>query len=452
MAENDQVYEVPPHDTEAEGKVLAACMVDPYALPVVAELLRPAQCYAEAHRWMLEGMLALYAAGKPTDAVHLGGWLNDCGRLQQLDKGLGYLMEVLAVGAPTNVRPYAMRVEALWRLRELQARARAALAGSYGAGQEASAYCERTAQAFHELAYLPGSTGELEPLKGPLTAAFARIQEAAAAGRTLLGYATGLERLDRMTGGLHAGELFILAARPGKGKSSAALQWAVAVAEAGHTVPFFSLEMPKDQLAMRAACLVAGVDVSRWRLGALTPADWAKLAPAVAHVAALPLYVDDTAGLTVMGLRARLRRLVAECARAKRPAPAVCMVDYLQLVHATPGAARQGREREVAEVAQQLKEVAKEFAMSVVAPCQMNRAIEQGGRRPRLSDLRESGNIEQAADAVCFIHEAEGDWDVYEFVVEKQRNGPTCVIKALFSKQYTRFDNLVDGEYEVRHG
>ena len=439
-------YRVPPQDMDAEAAVLSAVMTDPNALPVVAEILEPRHMYSEAHRRSLEAAFALASANLPTDVVQVAGWLRDADRLQQVG-GMAYLTQLLnAAPVCANVRPYAMRVQALWRLREVQAAALRVLAESYSAGQEASAFCEKAAQAFHALAYVPGSAGELEPIGGPVKDAFSRLMAAASEGRSLLGLPTGLDRLDRVLGGLQAGELAILAARPGRGKSAAALQWSMHVAALGHAVAFFSLEMPKAQLAMRATCVAAKVDVSHMRTGTVSPAEWQRLTPATVAVAALPLHVDDTPALTAMGLRARLRRLCAELARARRPPPKLAVVDYLQLMHSTAAANRQGRERAVAEIAQDLKEIAKEFNIAVVAPCQMNRAIEQGERAPRLSDLRESGNIEQAADVVIFIHETK-DRNVVQFVVEKQRNGPNAIVQARFQREFTAFHNIAEDEY-----
>ena len=329
-------------------------------------------------------------------------------------------------------------------MREMQRRAHRAIAEGYVAGQDADGYCERTAQAFHELAYVPGASGELEHVRVALAEAFSRLEKAQKVEGRLSGLPTGPRRVRRHPGRTvrRRAHGFGCSTRQGQVGSGVAVGASRGVV--GHPAVFFSLEMPKHQVGMRAACVVGGIHVGHWRNCMLTPVEWTKAAAAAAKVHEMPLYVEDTAGLTTMALRSRLRRFQAEQARRRGPRIKLVVVDYLQLVHATPVAERSSRERAISEVAQDLKEIAKEFAVAVVAPSQMNRAIEQSDRLPRLSDLRESGNIEQAADTVIFIHEPKGSREV-QFVVEKNRNGPNDIVSARFVKEFTRFEDVVDG-------
>ena len=434
-------YQIPPSDMDAEAAILSVVMIDPNGYPAVADFLQPEHFYSEAHRRVFQACAELSKRGSPMDVVQVASWLKDNGRLAQVE-GTPYLTSILN-SAPnvTNVRTYGLRVHALWRLREAQAAARRVVAEGFGAGQDAQGFCEAAARAFHDLAYAPGTGGELEAVRLCLQDAVRELGN----GKRLVGLPTGLAGLDGTLGGLHDGDLTILAARPGKGKSSLVLQVAVHVTRAGTPAAFFSLEMPKKQLALRATCSEAKVDIGRTRNGGMFDADWGRFTPASAIIGGLPLYIDDTAGITCMAMRARLRRFEVEMQRAKKPRPRLVVVDYLQLVHASPGAKGQNREREVAEVAQELKEIAKSHNVHVLACCQMNRGVEETNRRPRLRDLRESGAIEQAADNVVFIHEEPGaSPGVVELIVEKQRNGPNAIIEVRFDRQYTRFDNLAE--------
>lgn len=441
---------IPPHDADAEGAVLRDCMLERDALATVADFLEAEHMYSEAHRRIYEAILALSAAGQSTDNLMVMGWLRDVGRLSQVG-GSPYISTILTTTpAAGTTRAYGLRVHALWRLRQVQRLAHRTKVEAFTAGQSASEFCEQTAQGFHELAYVPGLTQELEHIGRPLTEALRNLEAAQREGRKI-GQPTGFGRYDRITGGLHKGELTFFAARPGKGKTAVAMQLSTFVASAAQTVAFFSLEMPKEQLVMRASCSEGRVDVSHWRNGTVTVAEWPRIYQASAFIERLPIFVDDTPANTALGIRAKLRRLVVDCVRMKMPAPSLVIVDYLQLMRGSRLARGQGREREVAECAQELKEIAKEFKVSLVVPCQMNRAIETDGkRRPRLADLRESGQIEQAADNIVFIHDTGQDRNVVEWIVEKQRNGPKDIVRVRWDPAYTRFDNLADGEFEDR--
>ena len=347
----------------------------------------------------------------------------------------------------------------LWRLRQTLISTQRVAAQIYGGVAEPQEFLEATAETFHEFAFTPGVGSGLEAIGPILNATVARVEAAERSGQSMLGMATGITRYDRVTGGLHDGDQTIVAARPGKGKSSLALQWAVQVAAHDGPVAFFSLEMPKDQLALRAACAEGRVDVQRARIGKLSAGDWSKLTPAQAFINRLPLFIDDTPAITVAGIRAKLRRLQIDLERGRIKLPSgmerrirLVVVDYLQLMHASARAARHGREREVAECSADLKSTAKQFRIPFVTLSQMNRAIEDAKRRPLMRDLRESGAIEQDADNIVFIHEHSSEPHVSELIIEKQRNGPKAIVCVRFDAQYTRFDNLAEGEFEDYDG
>jgi replicative DNA helicase len=305
---------------------------------------------------------------------------------------------------------------------------------------------------------------------------FRRITKASERGSRIIGIPTGFDRYDRVTSGLHDGELTIVAARPGMGKTSLVLNMAVNIAkpheleraddpndrwtEPGQGVAFFSLEMPREQIANRMLCSEAGVDVSRVRTGGLTPSDWTKLTAAASRLSNLNFWVDDSAALSLLELRSKIRRLKSEFDAVDKTTGDVkqriglVVVDYLQLMRGRENAA--SREQEISEISRGLKQLAKELSLPVIALSQLNRAVETRGekhKRPQLSDLRESGAIEQDADNICFIYRDDyynkdsADRSLAELIVAKQRNGPIDTVKVRFDAQYTRFDNLPEGEY-----
>jgi replicative DNA helicase len=310
---------------------------------------------------------------------------------------------------------------------------------------------------------------------------FRRMMKATERGARMTGISTGFDRYDRLTSGLHDGELTIVAARPGMGKTSLVLNMAINVAspqelessrdpndrwqEPGYAVVVFSLEMPREQIVNRMLCSEARVDVSRVRTGMLAPSDWSKLTQAAAHLNNLNVWVDDSAALSILELRSKVRRLQAEFDRVdpatgeKKQRVGLVMVDYLQLMKGRENA--NSREQEISEISRGLKQLAKELSLPVIALSQLNRAVETRGeksKRPQLSDLRESGAIEQDADNICFIYRDDyynketADRNIAELIIAKQRNGPTDTAKVRFDAQYTRFDNLAEGEYESAEG
>ncbi|HEY8038718.1 MAG TPA: replicative DNA helicase [Polyangiaceae bacterium] len=467
---------VPPHDLDAEAAVLSAVMVDPLAFDKVNEFLKPEHFYSEAHRRIFESCVDLSAEGKPVDVVQVATWLRDRDRLAQVG-GMAYLTEVLnAAPAVANVAAYGKTIHEKWRVRQIILTCQRVTAQGYSGYGEAQTFIDSTEQAIYDIARTRETTSVFM-LRDVMRETFKKIEKANARGARITGIATGFDRYDRMTSGLHDGELTIVAARPGMGKTSLVLNMAANVAspqqlesardpnerweQPGFGVVIFSLEMPREQIVNRMLCSEAKVDVSKVRTGMLTPSDWSKLTQAASHLGSLSVWVDDSPALSILELRSKVRRLQSEFDRVdeasgeKKQRIGLVMVDYLQLMRGRENAA--SREQEISEISRGLKQLAKELSLPVIALSQLNRAVETRGeksKRPQLSDLRESGAIEQDADNICFIYRDDyynketADRNVAELIIAKQRNGPTDTVKVRFDAQYTRFDNLAEGEYE----
>ncbi len=466
---------VPPHDLDAEAAVLSAVLIDPVAFDKVQDFLLPEHFYSERHRRIFEACVELKAVGAPVDIVQVGSWLKSRERLAQTG-GMGYLTEVLnAAPAVANVGAYGRTIFEKFRVRQLILTCQRVAAQGYGDYGEAQQFIDGTEQAIYGLARTSQSSST-EKLVEAIKRSFQTLAEAAKRGNRITGVSTGFNRYDGFTAGLHDGDLTIVAARPGMGKTSLVLNMAVNVAspksreaagdpnnrweEEGTGCAVFSLEMPREQLANRMLCSEARVDVSKMRTGFLSQQDWSSLTQAASFLSTLPIWIDDSPSLTLLDLRAKVRRLQSDYdvvdgdgRRTRRLGPVI--VDYLQLMKGRDGA--QSREQEISEISRGLKAMAKELKVPVIALSQLNRAVEtrsEKSKRPLISDLRESGAIEQDADNICFIYrddyynkEQSEEPNVAELIIAKQRNGPTGTAKVRFDNQYTRFDNLADGEY-----
>jgi replicative DNA helicase len=469
---------IPPNDLDAEGAVLSAVLLSPDPFDRVQELLRPEHFYADANRRVFEAIVDLHASGRPVDIALVAGWLRDRNRLEQVG-GTPYLAQLAdATPAVAHVEAHARVIREKWRLRQIIATCQRFAAEGYGDCGEVQGFIDRAEQAIFDIARIPESS-TVVPVKDAIHSAFQILAEAARRGGRVTGIETGFGKLDRYTAGLHKGDLFIVAGRPGMGKTAFVLNMAVNVArprrvslsadddpfaeaaieEPGFGVAFFSLEMPREQLASRLLATEARVDVSRIRSGQVQPEDWNKLTDAAARLGRLPIWLDDTPALTLLDLRAKVRRLQAEIKRSDdSAAPAqrlgLVVVDYLQLMQGRRDAG--SREQEISELSRGLKQLAKEMEVPVLALSQLNRGVETRttkDKRPQLSDLRESGAIEQDADTILFIYRDDyyfqdsPDKGIAEIIIAKQRNGPTATVRTKFSREYTRFDNLAD-EYE----
>jgi replicative DNA helicase len=470
---------VPPHDLQAEAAVLAACLLDGEALDRVLELLEPEHFYSDAHRLVFDACRALSMNGTPIDVVSVASWLRSRELIQRAG-GAKYLGELVdATPAVANVGAHAKVVKEKWRVRRVISVCQKYAAEGYGDVGVAQEFIDAAEQEIYDIARTP-ETSTVHPLKDVLTVTFQQLSAAAERGDHITGVPTRFVDMDKKTAGLHRGDLMIVAARPGMGKTSFVLNVAVNVAspqlvavpgpgedgygaqpseKPGYGVAVFSLEMPKEQVAQRMVCAEARVDVSKMRQGFLNHEDWASLTSAAAMLANLPVWIDDSPGLGLLELRAKVRRLQAEFSRMRGPgAPGLGLVviDYLQLMQGRKGAA--SREQEISEISRGLKQLAKELMVPVIALSQLNRGVETRAakdKRPMLSDLRESGAIEQDADTIIFIYrdeyynrESTNDRGVAELIIAKQRNGPTGTCRVRFISSCTRFENLAPGDYD----
>ncbi len=470
---------VPPNDLQAEAAVLASCLLESEALDRVLEILEPEHFYSDNHRLVFEACRSLSLDGIPIDIVSVASWLRNRELIQRAG-GAKYLGELVdATPAVANVGTHARTVKEKWRLRRLIAVCQKYAGLGYGEVPEAQDFIDRAEQEIYDIARTPESS-TVYPLKDVLTITFKKLSEAAERGDRITGVPTKFVDLDKKTAGLHPGDLVIVAARPGMGKTSFVLNVAVNVAAPqlittpgpgddgygeqqtetpGYGVAVFSLEMPKEQVAQRMVCAEARVDVGKMRQGYLNQEDWANLTSAAAVLANLPVWIDDTAGLSLLELRSKVRRLKAEYSRQRKPNEpglGLVIIDYLQLMRGRANA--NSREQEISEISRGLKQLAKELSVPVIALSQLNRGVETRAgkdKRPMLSDLRESGAIEQDADMIVFIYRDEyynrdttTEHGIAELIIAKQRNGPTGTVRTRFIDSYTRFENLAPGEYE----
>ena len=461
---------VPPQDLGAESAVLSAVLLSREVLDKVQPIVSADHFYSDANRKIFEAFVDLSANGRPIDILTVRSWLDDRGLLQRVG-GARYLAEILdAVPAVSNVDDYAKRIKEKWRLRELISACRRVAAEGYGTVEDVQKFIDGAEQSVYDIARTPESTTIL-PIKDVIQATFVRLNDSLKRGNRITGTPTGFSRLDKLTGGLNEGDLVIVAARPGMGKTSLVLNMAVNVAlpklvksedgeggestrqEEGAGVAVFSLEMPREQLAARLLCAEGRVDVSKVRQGFLQRDDWSRLTKAAGELAKLPIWIDDTSDLSILDLRAKVRRI--QSMQGDRCRLGLVMIDYLQLMSGNPKVT--SREQQISEISRNLKKLAKDLSVPVVALSQLNRAVETRGtkdKRPQLSDLRESGAIEQDADTIVFIYrddyynpEDPAAAGLAELIVAKQRNGPTGRIKVRFTKSCTRFDNLAEEEY-----
>ncbi|MGB4230882.1 MAG: replicative DNA helicase [bacterium] len=433
---------VPPFSLEAEQSVLGAMFLEREAVLVAAEILQPEDFYRDAHRYIFEAILELEEKGRPADLVTVTETLRQQGRLEDVG-GLAYVT-TLAQSVPTaaNVEYYARIVEEKSILRRLIREATRIVQNSYEATDEAAAILDEAEQAILRISQYRNHSGFF-PVKDLISAAYDRIEYLYQNKGGVTGIPTGFKDLDRLTAGLQPSDLIIVAARPAMGKTSFALNIALHVAlEAKIPVAIFSLEMSREQLIMRMLSSEAGIDGQRLRTGFLDEEDWLLLTTAMARLSEAPIYIDDTPNLTVMDIRAKARRLVQEQGQA------LILLDYLQLVNSRRSF--ESRQQEITEISRGLKALARELQVPVVALSQLSRAVEQRqDKRPVLSDLRESGAIEQDADVVAFIYrdeyynpDTETKKGIAEIIIGKQRNGPTGVVQLAFLKDSMRFRDL----------
>jgi replicative DNA helicase len=436
---------IPPHDLDAEAMVISACILSAEDFALVADKLEARHFYGESFRWIYTAIVELTKAGTPVDVVSIVGWLRDHERAAQVG-GSAYLVQIVdSVPAVAHVEEKAKRVVAFARARELIATAQRIAAEGYGVrGDAVEMYLDESERAVCEISQ-QNEAREMAPMSVVCEESYQRTLKAELRqGEVEL--PTGLVRLDKKIGGLGRGRLTVVAARPGMGKSALATGAADTVAQVGGLVALFSLEMPREELGTRMACARSGACVHRAGNGWMLADERASFFRAHGELASLPIWIDDTPGITLMQLRAKCRMVSV---KAKKPLDLV-VVDYLQLM--TESAPT--REREIAIITSGLKRLAKELSCAVLLLSQLNRECEaEKDKRPRLGHLRESGAIEQDADDVIFVyrdeyyHEATEDKGIAELIVAKQRNGPTGVVRVGFDGPATAFRNLHVNDY-----
>ena len=435
---------VPPQNLEAEESVLGAMMISPGAIGAVSEIVDASDFYRESHAKVYRAALALYAKGEPVDAITLTDELEERAELDAVG-GRVRLHELAAlVPASANAAHYARIVHETATLRGLiRAGGEIARLGWERPG-ETGDLVDQAEQILYDLSQ-QRVTGEWSEIEELLKESFERITTLYESGVDLTGTPSGFRDLDRLTSGFQPGNLIIVAARPSMGKSALALCIAANMG-VRHNIPvgLFTLEMSKAEVTQRLMCSEAKVESQRLRNGKLQQDDWPRLTAACDKLAKAPIYVDDTGLLNMMEVRSKARRL-----KARHPNLGLIIVDYLQLL--TPASRRDsdGRVQEVSEMSRSLKILARDLDVPIVALSQLSRAVEQRtDKRPILSDLRESGSIEQDADLVAFVYRDEyynEDSDqqgLAEVILAKHRNGPTDSIKLSFLKRYAKFSDL----------
>ncbi len=440
----------PPHSIEAEQSVLGGLLLDNVAWDRIADLVSPGDFYRNDHRLIYQAIGKLLEQNRPADVVTVFESLQSAGKVEEAG-GLSYL-NALAQNTPSaaNIRRYAEIVRDRSVLRRLVTAgdeiATAALAPQ---GRETRVILDEAESKIFRIAEegARGRQGFIE-MDRLLTQVVERIQELfeRANPSDVTGVPTGFTDLDSKTAGLQPGDLIIVAGRPSMGKTSLALNFGEYVAlDQGLPVAVFSMEMGAAQLALRMLSSVGRIDQQRLRTGRLLDADWPKLTEAIKRMNEAQLYIDETPALTAIDLRARARRLARTCGKL-----GLIIIDYLQLMSAS--SMGENRATEISEISRSLKALAKELQVPVVALSQLNRSLEQRtDKRPVMSDLRESGAIEQDADVILFIYRDEvynpdtNEKGIAEVIIGKQRNGPIGRVNLRFGGEFTRFDNLAPG-------
>lgn len=437
-----------PSNVEAEKSVLAACMLNEEAVDEIASSLSPENFYRPAHRLIFEGIANLAGRHIPIDQISLADRLAAEGQLEAAG-GRPYLVELANnTLSLTNWKSHSEIVRRASLQRDLIYASTNINALAYDAPDDASQTIEEAERMLFSVTQkrVGSSFTKVSDL---LSTVFDQIDELARHKDELAGVGTGFKDVDDLFWGWRGGDLLILAARPAVGKTSFALNVAVNAAKHGASVALFSLEMSATQLVQRILCSEARVNLSKLRTGSLTDADWAPILSATDSLSKLDLWIDDTPGLSLLEMRAKARRQLRDKERG------LIIVDYLQLMQPAKARRDGNRSVEVAEISRGLKVLAKELDVPILSLSQLSRAVEmRGNKRPMLSDLRESGSIEQDADIVMFIDrstdEAEAEQDgrpplgTADLIVAKHRNGATRDIRLSFAAEYTKFGDYVD--------
>ena len=432
---------LPPQNLEAEQCVLGSILLRPGTLAKTLEIISPSDFYKEAHQVIYKGLTSLFERNEPQDLITIVNCLQDANKLDSIG-GPAYLASLTdIVPVAANINHYARIVRDKSILRQLIATTTDIASRCYEEQNEIENLLDEVEQTVFEISRSKSEQG-FEPLNKVITETFERVTLLAERKEMITGVPSGYGDLDKMTAGLQPSDLIILAGRPSMGKTALAMNIVQNTALL-HKVPVavFSLEMSKSQLGLRMLCSVSRVDSQDLRSGSIKDYDWPKLTRAAGELSEATIFIDDTPSITVLEMRAKTRRLKIEHDIG------LVVVDYLQLMRGRGDS----REQEISEISRSLKAMAKELNIPVMALSQLNRSLEnRPNKRPQLSDLRESGAIEQDADVILFIYRDEiynkaednPKRGIAEVIIGKQRNGPTGTIELAFLDRYTTFENL----------
>lgn len=441
MEEAINIGRIPPQNIEAEQSVLGAMLLDKEAIASATEILKPEDFYKEAHGAIFDAIVQIYNKFQPVDLITLSEQLKNTSILEEVG-GVGYISDLAnTVPSSSNVRYYAKIVEEKSLMRKLIRASSEILDRSYEGTEEVNDLIEMAEKKIFDIIQRRSSEG-FTPISQVLLEAFDKIEQVFQNKGQITGISTGFSDIDTKTSGMQKSDFILVAARPSMGKTAFALNIAqhVAVKEK-KTVAIFSLEMSKDQLIHRMLSAETHIDSQKLRNGDLEEKDWDRLAKGMAILSETPIFIDDTPGIGVMEMRSKCRRL-----KIKHGIDLI-LIDYLQLMSGDRRS--DSRQQEISDISRSLKALAREMDCPVVALSQLSRAPEaRADHRPILSDLRESGAIEQDADVVMFLYRDEyyhpdtEEKNIGEVNIAKQRNGPTGLVKLVWLGQFTKFANL----------
>ena len=441
-----ELGKIPPHDIEAEQAVIGSMLTDRDAVMIAVEKLKADNFYRDDNKSIFEAMVNLYNKTEPVDLITVKDELESMNLFDKIG-GMEYLA-LLPSKVPTtaNVEKYINIVQEKSILRNLIKTANEIIDLGYEGSEDVEDIMDSAEKKIFDLIQNKNRTG-FSPVKEVLIESITKLEELYNRKQQITGVATGFSELDYMTTGLHGSELILLAARPAMGKTAFAVNIATnAALKSNVPVAVFTLEMSKEQLVDRILSSEAMVDSNKIRTGKLEEEDWSKIASVLGPISESNIYIDDTPGITVMEIRTRCRKLKME------KDIGLIIIDYLQLIQGSGNRRNGSREQEIAEISRSLKILAKELNVPVIALSQLSRAVEsREDHRPMLSDLRESGSIEQDADIVMFLYRDDyynkdsEDKDLTEVIIAKHRGGSTGKVKLLWMGNFTKFANLAKG-------
>ena len=435
---------VPPQSIEAEQSVLGAMLIEKEAITKAADILKPEDFYRADHRLLFEVMVDLYNKNNPVDLVTLTEALRNMNKLEDIGgiKFLAYLTQLVPTAA--NVSYHAKIIEEKSILRQLINASTEIASSGYDPEDEVSVILDNAEKKILQISNR-SSNADFTPMSTVVMSAIDKIETLYNQKSSLIGLSSGFKDFDKLTSGLQPSDLILIAARPSMGKTAFVLNIAQNVAIRGKkSVALFSLEMSKDQLVQRMLCAEAQIDATRLRVGELKDDDWPKLMAAADRLSTANIFIDDTPGVTAMEMRSKARRLKQEGSGLD-----LIIIDYLQLMQGSGQRRSENRQQELSEISRSLKALGREMNVPVIALSQLSRGVESRTvKRPMLSDLRESGALEQDADLVAFLYREDyydketENKNITELIIAKHRNGPVDTVKLFFQKEYTRFYDL----------